>query len=337
MTERSTSRTLSTFGLLLAIAATSEALPVRLPSGDNLTLTVPDEWQTAYSSSGPGLTVRLSQGGGGDSVMLMTVIPVRAGSPASTLPGLRAIVEEMGRRALATAVQDRFEISEIVGSQGTALLFHVTDRDAEKGPGDYREMDQGAMLIGNYVASITVLTHTGDEATIARAKAVIASTTIDTDQAPSASASELTKLAVPGRGWSIAFRSPPLSGREESTDGGDYAFRANAGRFNVSLFVEQPGGGGSDHETCFRYYWARASRNPLIDASTIKAVPGPTFVRVEYMLTVPAANGVVRDKNVNYYFEYRGRWVDVHISIADPRAEDDAIFAAFDQSLRYGE
>ena len=43
----------------------------------------------------------------------------------------------------------------------------------------------------------------------------------------------------------------------------------------------------------------------------------------------------IRQRHVHYYFAFRGKWVDVHISIIVPSKEDEEIFAAFDRSLRY--
>jgi hypothetical protein len=39
------------------------------------------------------------------------------------------------------------------------------------------------------------------------------------------------KLDIPREGWSIAFGSPSLSRQQESRGDGEYAFRANSGRF----------------------------------------------------------------------------------------------------------
>ena len=60
------------------------------------------------------------------------------------------------------------------------------------------------------------------------------------------------KLEIPKQGWSIAFDSPALSQPQESRRGeGEYAFKANSGRFNISLFVENPGGPGRTHRDCY--------------------------------------------------------------------------------------
>ena len=66
------------------------------------------------------------------------------------------------------------------------------------------------------------------------------------------------KVDIPKEGWSIAFDSPSLSKQEESRGDGEYAFRANSGRFNISLFVEKPGGTGKTHRDCYEFYWSLA-------------------------------------------------------------------------------
>src|SRR5262245_53354095 len=72
------------------------------------------------------------------------------------------------------------------------------------------------------------------------------------------------KVDIPKEGWSIAFDSPSLSKQEESRGNGEYAFRGNSGRFNISLFVEKPGGAGKTHRDCYEFYWSQSSRNPMI-------------------------------------------------------------------------
>jgi hypothetical protein len=91
---------------------------------------------------------------------------------------MRASVLEEGNRSLTTALQDHLELSEVRGEQGVGYLYHLTDRKEEKGPGDYREATQGAMLLGRHLVTITILTHTGDSATIEQARQVVASAKI---------------------------------------------------------------------------------------------------------------------------------------------------------------
>ncbi|MEP7009961.1 MAG: hypothetical protein ABJC13_06535 [Acidobacteriota bacterium] len=144
-------------------------------------------------------------------------------------------------------------------------------------------------------------------------------------------------VKVPDAGWSIHFDSPPLSNPEEAKSGDDFAFKGNAGRFNLSLFVESPGAAGSSSKDCYEFYWPKARRNPYIDPDTVVVSETPKYVRVQYDMGVEFQGKSIRHRNVNYYFIFQAKWVDVHISVVDPRSEDEAIFAAFDKSLEYGE
>jgi hypothetical protein len=144
------------------------------------------------------------------------------------------------------------------------------------------------------------------------------------------------KVEIPKEGWSIAFDSPSLSKQEESKGDGEYAFRANSGRFNLSLFVEKPGGAGQTHRDCYDFYWSQARRNPMIAQDSVKSSETPSYVRVQYDIVTQFQGQPIRQRHVHYYFVYGGKWVDVHISVIVPTKEDEEIFTAFDRSLRYG-
>lgn len=144
------------------------------------------------------------------------------------------------------------------------------------------------------------------------------------------------KVAIPKEGWSIAFDSPLLSHQQESRGDGEYAFKANSGRFNLSLFVENPAGTGTTHRDCYAFYWSHAKGNPMIAKDSVVTSETPKYVRVQYDIVTQFQGQPIRQRHVHYYFVYRGKWVDVHISIIVPTKEDEETFAAFDRSLRYG-
>jgi hypothetical protein len=144
------------------------------------------------------------------------------------------------------------------------------------------------------------------------------------------------QVEIPKEGWSIAFDSPSLSKQQESRGDGEYAFRANSGRFNISLFVEKPGGAGRTHRDCYEFYWSQARRNPMIAQDSVQSAETPKYVRVQYDIVTEFQGQAIRQRHVHYYFVYREKWVDVHISIIVPTKEDEETFSAFDRSLRYG-
>ena len=139
------------------------------------------------------------------------------------------------------------------------------------------------------------------------------------------------RIEVLNQGWGITVLSPGLRelGRQVST--GQFVYRAIAQNgFNLSIFVETPQTGhGMTHSDVFNFYWPKASRNPLIDERSIKTETTAEFVKVSYTsLDVP---------NVNYYFAYKGKWVDVHISKSSSSKDDEKLFSDFEQTLSYAE
>ncbi len=167
-------------GILAGSPAVSRAedLVAPLPDGGRLELVLPASWQSTHQTVGPSVTVRLSPKSSGDFLVLITVIPVQPGTPIPTPEGLRAAVLEFGKEKLSTALQDHIELDEIKGSQMVGYLFHLTDRNPEKGPGDYREVNGGTLLIGKHVLAVTILSHSGDEATVDEAKRLLAAARI---------------------------------------------------------------------------------------------------------------------------------------------------------------
>ena len=61
-----------------------------------------------------------------------------------------------------------------------------------------------------------------------------------------------------------------------------------------------------------------------------------SFVSVQYEVAAPFNGKTVHQINVNYYFAYRGRWIDVHISVIEPNSDDLEIIDDFGRSLKYG-
>lgn len=138
------------------------------------------------------------------------------------------------------------------------------------------------------------------------------------------------KIEIPEQGWSIGIWNCGFGRLAKESNRGQFICRGTAQNgLNLSIFVESPHGNGMGTEDVSQYYWPKASRNPLIDAQSVKMEKHEKFVKVSYTtLEMP---------NVNFYFAYKGKWVDVHISMmADAKAADE-IFAGFESQLSYGD
>ncbi|MES2569391.1 MAG: hypothetical protein V4710_04975 [Verrucomicrobiota bacterium] len=149
---------------------------------------------------------------------------------------------------------------------------------------------------------------------------------------PILSFAEPVTIPIPKQGWNILLDAPQFTGKQGQQHGPDYVYRANSGRFNLSIFVEPQAKPGGNKE-CREFYWTQANRNPLISQPTVRISNTDKFHRVEYDIV---AGPQVTQKNVNYYFMFDGKWVDVHISILNPTKEDEAVIGSFNKGLSYG-
>jgi hypothetical protein len=138
-------------------------------------------------------------------------------------------------------------------------------------------------------------------------------------------------IDIPGLDWSILILNVGQVEVNRQATGRQFVYEATGREgFNVSIWVELPDGPGTRHEDVFNYYWPKASANPLIDQRSVKIdKSSDQFVKVSYLsLSIP---------NVNYFFAYRGKWVDVHVSQAPLRnGAEKVVLAQFEQALSYG-
>jgi len=327
---------------ILATSAAAEQLVTSLPDGSKLELTLPASWQSTHQTAGPSVTVRLSPAGSGAFVVLLTVLPVKAGAPASTPEGVRAVVAEQGNRALSSALQDHLEITEIKGPQTIGYIFHATDRSPEKGPGDYRESNQGAILVGQHLISVTILTHPGDSTTVDEAKRMLATARIGLAQdATGNSASdpkEVYEIGLPEAGWTVALALPGyrIMAEQERPDGQGKMMQASNDRTQmiISVFVEREPGLGSSKK-CRDFYWAKDRRSP-IPKSEIVLSERDSMALVTWMVKEFQGSRVMQ-RNVKAFLGHEDACVDIHLSKVNFRTSDEQLFDAVLQSIQIRE
>lgn len=147
-------------------ASATQAVKVSLNGTLFIAMDVPDSWSVEERTTDGTASLRLTPKAGGAFVLMLTVVPLPKDTPVSTPAGLKKVLTERGTSELAGAVQERLELVEVTAKGGVGLLYHLTDRKPEKGPGDYREARQGAFLLESYFAAATLLTHTDDAASV---------------------------------------------------------------------------------------------------------------------------------------------------------------------------
>jgi hypothetical protein len=322
------------FTTLVKSGSAEETIVRQYPGADygDIQFNVPISWKEEVlkpdKSSSPTILFTNKQGAGFEVLITpKSIIEKNILQPDI----MRRRVQSAADSAKSRAVEKVLKLTEIKGNSGLGYSFTATDREPK--PGGYKIMTQGMIQAGEKVLAFTILTNTGQQNIIDSAIVMLKTAKLIPNLAPTSR----TTLKIPDTGWAISFDSPRLSKPEESRVGPNYAFRATSGRFNISVFVEQQEGTGDMHSDCYRYYWPMASKNPKILQDTVSVSRTGRYYRVQYDLGAEFKGRFIKQKNVNYYFAYQGKWVDVHISIASPTKEDEPIFTLFDKSLTYAD
>jgi hypothetical protein len=136
---------------------------------------------------------------------------------------------------------------------------------------------------------------------------------------------------IPNQNWSLTVVDLDFGSFERHVDDNQYTLQGSPGPggSKLSLFVEKPANAGTNNDDVLSYYWPKAAHDPLIDPQSVDIERADKFDRVFYV-----AQGV---PNVNFYFAFKGRWVDVHIAKWPFASGDEKLFADFEAYFSYGE
>lgn len=145
-------------------------------------------------------------------------------------------------------------------------------------------------------------------------------------------------LAVPGEGWALKFESPELTKIKEVSNGDGYAYSGNAGRMNLSLFVEKPTCPGGDAiQNIYKCFGEKIQHVPYIVNGSIAAYEAPDGLQVTYLMQVPSGEKTYRMFNLHFLFARNGKWGDLHISVVQPSKSDLEIVTSLVKSLSFGD
>jgi hypothetical protein len=152
--------------------------------------------------------------------------------------------------------------------------------------------------------------------------------------------SEVTTLRLPESAL-ITFDAPKMSRLKESNENGQYRFVASSvgqpdQRFNLSIHVEPADCRyGKALEEVARCFMERLDSMPGIVKETDRPSCERNRCDVLYVLSHKAGDRIIRQLNLNSMFVYGGKWVDVHLSVVNPVAEDAQRLARFATSLKF--
>ncbi len=149
---------------------------------------------------------------------------------------------------------------------------------------------------------------------------------------------EPATIRIPDQNWKISFDAPVLRKMKESNSPNQYMYFGNANLFNLSLYVETPTcAGGNTHEDFFKCYWPKTSKLAMIKQASVTTSCSEKYCKIAYDAEVTIQGNAIRQRSMNFLFAYRGKWVDVHVSVINPTEEDLALLKKFEASLSYSE
>lgn len=144
-------------------------------------------------------------------------------------------------------------------------------------------------------------------------------------------------LVVNGQGLSISFDAPELEKIKEAFNDKAYQYFGNSGRLNVSIYVEGPLCNGVSTNDgmlqCFESKGFPPPKDKIVEGS-YKKIKDERFYKAIYDYSLNNDGGEFRQRHVNYFILYAGKWIHVHVSLVDPVGEDESLISGFENSLR---
>ncbi len=307
---------------------------IELPGDGTLVLSTPSAWRASATRPSRDFppTLEFTPPSGNTFSVKVTVMSPLKPEPLELSNVKKTVKASRARAAESAETQEQeIEIRELQGENNVSgYYFSAVDKYPK--PGEWCYMTHGLAVLKDLLLSFTVLSNDPAQPEAAETLKMLQGATRVAE--PTAAKSTHMEIAIPNETWSISFDAPALSDVKQSEESGDFQFSGNSHLFNLSFFVEKPRGKGTTHLDCRDFYWAKARKNPRIEKKSIAFSETDKYARVQYDIVV--RQPALRQTNVNYYFIYGGKWVDIHISFVNATAEDEQIFKTFDSTLSYG-
>ena len=308
--------------LLSAVNGFSDSIP--MPDSMELAYVVPDGWSHQRTDG----EVRISAPG---TRLSMTVVPLQDSSKFNTQASIDDLATRVTQPYAIGSVEKKTTLIPIKGCLGSYAAF--TDASLvgkSERPGSFKNATSGVVRYGNYLVSFTLLSNDRDSELYKAALSVVTSL----DYHPTTP--DLTTVVAPGKHWGLAFKSPPFVSSSSGLTEGGYVYKASSeDGFNLSVFIENRQNEDHGHKACADHYWPSAKQNPMIDPSTVVTKQRKNCVSVSYRIRGEQDNFTFDIPNINLYFEYNDKWVDIHISKFPFKSTDQVLLDNFVDSLTY--
>ena len=162
------------------LATTTTVRTFAVPGRASLQLDVPIRWRDAVEWSRDGRRVTLRFASAEADAFAMQVVPLAGeadvAAPITERDRVRQVVEDGARTSLGLPPDADLRLEELRREDGgAAFVYTVTDPDMPVPPplGSFRVMTQGAVMVGDYLVTTTILTQDPFSDELADALAVL--------------------------------------------------------------------------------------------------------------------------------------------------------------------
>jgi hypothetical protein len=274
-------------------------------------------------------------------MIMLTVMPLTADSPLSSPSDVRKATKNAAKTQLAGALQKEVVLTEIETVDGTGFLYHLTDRNPETGPGDYREGDQGMILIPGHIIAATIFTHTGDAAIVTEAYDTLKTlhvvagpkAAVEPDRLTVTEGADTYEITVPVSRLLMVIPKQHFVQVTDSGNGGRRYFQLKDAETHVIVsgwFESQDGFPG------IQKFWTGETaawtehKLPMPESSEFKKIGN--WDTVVYQM--PQSSG--SNPHIRAHWVQAGTWIDLHLSMASdlPKTESEQLLEALLGQIR---
>lgn len=144
-----------------------------------------------------------------------------------------------------------------------------------------------------------------------------------------------TVLRAAGLGWEMRFEAPPLTKLEETGTPADYHYAGSAGKFSLSVLIEQPrcgGGGPREQVMCFL---GQLPSVPGLVTQSVKVKKAAQGVLVTYNTYTQIEGASTKVMHAHILFGDQLKWGDLHGAMARPEPADIATLQGLTESFSF--
>jgi hypothetical protein len=149
---------------------------------------------------------------------------------------------------------------------------------------------------------------------------------------------EPTVLRMPELGWEVRFNAPATRKVAEESSAQAYHYAGNAGRFNLSLFIEAPACPGGvaleDNVTCFT---RRIGGLPNLVKESVQVERIARGAQVTYVIYAPVDGKLVKMMHTHLLFADKGKWGDLHASVIRPTTDEIAMLLGLGDDFQFSD